>query len=67
MPEETANDWAQSPVMMTVRDIQLLFGLSQKTAYKVVSREDFPKVRVGRSIRVPKAALKRWVEAQTEA
>jgi excisionase family DNA binding protein len=66
MPEPAANDWAQSPGMMTVRDVQLLFGLSEKTAYKVVSHKDFPKVRVGRSIRVPKAALQRWVEAQTE-
>jgi excisionase family DNA binding protein len=67
MPEETANDWAQAPVMMRVRDIQFLFGVSQKTAYDLVNRRDFPKLRVGRAIRVPKAALQRWVEARTEA
>ena len=36
-------------------------GISPPTAYALVNREDFPKIRIGRRIRIPREGLERWI------
>ena len=66
MSATPVKDWAQSPEVMRVRDLQQALGVSRKTAYDLANRQDFPALRFGRAIRVSKAALVRWLAAQTE-
>lgn len=51
---------------LTVPDIQQALGVSKNTAYELVNRADFPKLRVGKRILIPRDAFIRWLEAQTE-
>ena len=44
-----------------------ILGVSRKTAYELVNRDDFPKIRIGRRILVPIAGLERWVDDQAAA
>lgn len=37
-------------------------GVSRPTFFRLCNTEGFPAIRVGRAIRVPKAALDRWLE-----
>ena len=48
-----------------VDDLCGLLGISRPTAYELVHREDFPKVKVGRRLLVPRAGLERWLEKQS--
>ncbi len=41
-------------------------GVGRHTVYALCQREDFPAVRVGGRIIIPVAALRRWLEQQTE-
>lgn len=51
---------------MTVSDLRQALGISKNSAYELVNRADFPKIRMGRKILIPREALNRWLEAQTE-
>ncbi len=47
-----------------VEDLCGLLGISRPTAYELVHREDFPKVRVGRRLLIPRAGLEEWLKQQ---
>lgn len=55
----------QDTLCYQVSDLCELLGVSKPTAYTLVHREDFPKVRVGRRLLVPRAGLERWLETQS--
>ena len=41
-----------------------MLGISRAALYRVMRGADFPLIRVGRSPRIPIAALHRWVDSQ---
>lgn len=47
---------------LTVKDIMEILGVSSPAAYKIVNSADFPKIKIGRAIRIPPDAFQRWVE-----
>lgn len=49
----------------SVNDLCPLLGISRPVAYELVHRADFPAIRVGRRILIPKNALERWLEQQS--
>ena len=60
MPEKI-----NSAMCHKVEDLCGLLGISRPTAYELVHREDFPKVRVGRRLLIPRAGLEKWLEEQS--
>lgn len=40
-------------------------GVSYPTMYELCKREDFPAIRVGRSILIPKVGLEQWLAQQS--
>lgn len=53
--------------ILSVSEMGKMLGISITTAYKLVGREDFPVLRVGNRKLIPRAALEKWVEANTGA
>lgn len=49
----------------TVPDLQQVLGIGRRQAYDLVNRADFPVIRLGRRILIPRDALIRWIDAQT--
>jgi excisionase family DNA binding protein len=41
-------------------------GISRTVAYAMIARGELPVVRIGRSVRVPREALERWVREHTD-
>lgn len=56
----------QRPDVLTVRQVGEILGISVPTAYKVVHRPDFPKVFIGRSIRIPATNFEFWLSKQAD-
>lgn len=55
------------PLMLTVKDLANVLGIALPSAYELVKRVDFPAIRVSdRRIVIPKDALQKWVNHQTE-
>lgn len=50
---------------MTVEEVAMTLQVSRPTAYMLINREDFPKIRIGRRIIVPREGFERWIEENT--
>lgn len=50
---------------LTIRDVQDALGIGRNAAYCLVNRLDFPSIRIGHKIIIPRDAFLRWLEAQT--
>jgi len=51
---------------MTVKDLQDYLGVGRAKAYELVNAPDFPVLRIGRSIRIPKNLLEEWIIKNVE-
>lgn len=64
MQQQTGSN--QGKAVLTVADIGLILGVSRPTAYKIIGHPDFPKIFVGRNIRIPAANFERWLTRQAD-
>jgi excisionase family DNA binding protein len=67
MAVSTVTDLAALPVVLNMGHIQRTLGVAKKTAYDLVHRDDFPAIRLGRSIRVPRDSFARWLAQQASS
>lgn len=49
---------------LTLDEVSHILKIGRSKVYELANRPDFPTVRIGRNIRVPKDALIQWVESQ---
>lgn len=54
-------------LLYPVHDVMAATGYSRSTIYAAINDGRLPVVRLGRSVRIPAAALNRWIEDQTNA
>ena len=50
---------------LTVREVQQALGIGRNAAYCLANRADFPSIRLGNKLIIPRDAFMRWLEAQT--
>jgi excisionase family DNA binding protein len=60
----TKPDWTER-LLLRMPEVATILGIGRSTVYELVQRGDLPAVHVGRAVRIPSAALQRWVEEQT--
>lgn len=51
--------------LLRMTEVAQLTGLSRAKAYAMVASGELPSLRAGRSVRVPLAALERWIVQNT--
>lgn len=56
-----------SVVLYKAHQVATLLGISRSQAYGMMATGRLPVVRIGRSVRVPKAALIEWIRTNTES
>jgi excisionase family DNA binding protein len=59
--------YEELPEYLTPEELQTYLGLSRNTVYELLRRNEIPHVRFGRSIRLPKAALRQPAAAASAA
>jgi excisionase family DNA binding protein len=64
MPETEAVRQEELPLVLTMRHIQEITGLSKPKTYELAHTRGFPVVRFGRALRVPREAFLRWLNEQ---
>jgi excisionase family DNA binding protein len=64
MPQAVAIRQEELPLLLTMKHIQDITGLSKPKVYELAHRQDFPAVFFGRAIRVPREAFLRWLDQQ---
>lgn len=53
-------------LLLTVPEASRLLGISRAMTYQMVATGVFPRVRIGRAVRVPRRELLAWVADHTE-
>jgi len=53
-------------VLLRIEEAAKVLRLSRAKAYSMAQRGELPVVRIGRAVRVPAAALQRWVQQHTQ-
>jgi excisionase family DNA binding protein len=53
------------PMLLTVRDVEAELQLGRTRTYELLRSGSIPVIRVGRAVRVPRDALRRWVDEHT--
>ncbi len=56
---------AEDRILLTVSETAGVLRISRNLAYELVTRGEIPAIRLGRVIRVPRAALDRWLEVES--
>ncbi|MCX7626429.1 MAG: helix-turn-helix domain-containing protein [Candidatus Sumerlaeaceae bacterium] len=49
-------------ILLRVTEVAHLLGISRAKAYALVASGELPSIRIGRSVRVPRAALGHWIQ-----
>lgn len=53
------------PLILRVEDVAAALNVSRVTAYNLANSSDFPALRIGKRITIPKDAFLRWIENNT--
>ena len=54
------------PLLLNVKQVARLLGISDSGAYELIQEDDFPSLRIGTRIVVPKEELRKWISNQTK-
>jgi len=66
--ESTAGPVPPQPedrLLLNATEVARLLGLGRSTIFSLLAAGELPAIRIGRSVRVPRAALERWIEDRT--
>lgn len=55
-----------APLLLRAGEVATLLGLGRSTVFAMLGAGELPVVRIGRSVRVPRVALERWVDERTD-
>ncbi|HHW61276.1 MAG TPA: helix-turn-helix domain-containing protein [Syntrophomonadaceae bacterium] len=59
-------DWGDLPAFFGPRELAPFLGIGITKAYELSKSEGFPAMRIGKSIRISREGLQRWVCEHTE-
>ena len=64
-PRSTATTWDDLPLLLTMRQVMEVLGISKGVAYALAHQDRFPAVwMTDRVVRVPRDGLRQWVESR---
>ena len=59
-------DTEQEGLLWTQKEVGKALGVSTKTVSRHIASGELPTVKIGRSIKVPKASVLVWIQAQSQ-
>lgn len=65
MKESIYKSYDELPLFLNAETISKLLGISSTTGYELMHEKDFPVLRVGNRMVVPKEKFMEWVEKNT--
>ena len=65
MKESTYKTYDELPLFLNAATVSSVLGVSPASAYELMHEKDFPALRIGNRVVVPKEAFIQWVEQHT--
>ena len=66
MKEAMYTNYEELPLFLNVETLAKLLGISVSSSYELMHEKDFPAIRIGSRLVVPKEKLQRWIDTKTE-
>ncbi|MGE5483623.1 MAG: helix-turn-helix domain-containing protein [Ignavibacteriales bacterium] len=60
-------NWNELPVVLTVAEAARILRRGRACVYALCHTRDFPAIKVGRVIRIPREALRTWLEKHSDS
>lgn len=61
MKNTVYTSYDELPLLLNVKQLADLLGVSDSSAYELIQEKDFPSLRIGKRIVVPKEELREWI------
>ena len=65
MVQSKFKSYDELPLFLNAKTVAEILGISVAGAYELLHKEDFPVLRIGSRLVVPKEKFLAWVEGQT--
>ena len=66
MKESVFTSYDQLLLLLNVKQLAALLGVSDSSVYELIEEEDFPSLRIGKRIVIPKEELRKWITSHTK-
>ncbi len=66
LKESVYKSYDELPLFLNAETVAKLLGVSATTAYGLLHRKDFPSIRIGSRLVVPKEKFREWADRQSE-
>ena len=66
MKKSVFTSYDELPLLLNVKQLADLLGVSDSSVYELIQEDDFPSLRIGKRIVVPKEELRKWISAHTK-
>lgn len=66
MKQSVYKSYDELPLFFNAETVGKLLGISSTTAYELMHRDDFPSIKIGNRLIVPKGKFIEWTNKQSE-
>ena len=66
MKESMYKSYDELPLLLNVETVAKVLGVSDSSVYELIQEDDFPSLRIGKRIVIPKDELRKWITAHTK-
>lgn len=66
MRESSYKNYEELPLFLNAETLANLLDVSVSSTYELMHEKDFPAIRIGSRLVVPKEKLQAWINAKTE-
>ncbi len=65
MKEATYTNFEELPLFLNAETLAKVLGVSVSSSYELMHEKDFPAIRIGSRLVIPKDKLQLWIDAKT--
>lgn len=66
MKESVVKSYDELPLFLNAEMLAKVLGVATSTAYELMHEKDFPALKIGSRLLVPKEKFRLWVETKTK-
>ena len=66
MKKSVFTSYDELPLLLNVKQLAELLGVYDSSVYELIQKDDFPSLRIGKRIVIPKEELRKWISAHTK-
>ena len=66
MKKSIYKSYDELPLLLNVKQLADLLGVSDSNVYELIQEDGFPSLRIGKRIVIPKEELREWISTRTK-